>query len=71
MSKPSKPPANANPSKAFLFAALKSILLAKSNTDLYFPSPLVSTIVATAFPPTPLIAPIPKRMAPLSFTVNL
>mgnify|MGYP006894105591 CR=1 FL=1 len=32
---------------------------------------LFSTIVSTAPWPTPLMAPIPKRTAPWSFTVNL
>ena len=64
------PPARARLSKAFLFAARKSIRLARSNTDRYGPSLRLSTIVCTAFAPTPLTAPIPKRTAPRSFTVN-
>jgi hypothetical protein len=70
-SKQSKPPASIKFSKAFLLAALKSMRLVKSNIDLYLPSFLFSTMVSTAPAPTPFTAPIPKRMAFLSFTVNL
>ena len=58
-------------SKAFLLAALKSILFAKSKIELNFPSFLCSIIVSTAALPTPLTAPIPKRIAFWSFTANL
>ena len=69
--KESKPPARINPSKAFLFAALKSTRLVTSKIDLNDPFSFRSLIIAfTAEPPTPLIAPIPKRTAPSLFTEN-
>ena len=71
-SKESNPPAIARLSRVLLLAALKSILEVKSKIELNFPSSFLVLIMdSTAPSPTPFIAPIPKRIAPLSFTANL
>ena len=71
LEKESKPPANIRPSKSFLLAARKSILLVTSKIDVKWQFSFLSLIIAfTAELPTPFMAPIQKRTAPCLFTEN-